>query len=193
MSVSHPTLLSYPIKLRWEGWETDTHKLQQYGWQLSAEQDPLRGLLRLAIKNSRAKIYGISDITNFDYICYHKNKYMNYYEFLSKIDPIEIQLASQMFLHIQQIGPMNFHPIDAQPQFTTLEPKSIEDLILFAPNLARTQEIIIPEKSVLDLMDEILKKQEPARHEYFTNKVRDDKFNVSPRQKVHAQIISLVA
>ena len=212
MSVGEPKLLSYPIRLQWLGWETDTFCLQQAGWQISAEQNIERRSLRFALKydgsNNRVyynspydtpqnhNLYGMSEEIRFDYHTFHLGSSFDQYkqyDLLKHMRPIHVQLVNKMCIQVASAVPLNFSPIDSLPQFHTIEPKSIEDLILFAPNLVRTQEIIIPEKSVLDLMNEILKKQEPARHEYFTNKARDDKFQASPRQKVHAQIISLVA
>jgi hypothetical protein len=191
MSVGNPPLLSHPIRLHWAGWETDTHILQQCGWQISASQDQTYNRMQIAFKHKDFRVYGISEFIDFNFHAYHLCNSVNQYEILKYIRDLNVrcEIGQQIYLHVQ--GPVNFKPVDTLPQFTTLERNSIEDLIYFAPNLARTQEIIVPDKSVVELMEEILKKQDPARQKYFEDKVREDKF--SPRQKVHAQIISLVA
>lgn len=84
----------------------------------------------------------------------------------------------------------SFETIDAMPQLR--EVRSLNDLVHFAPSLVRTKEIIVPEESVNDLMGRIIEMQQPARIERIQRDIRDDVIG-KPRQKFHAQILSLAA
>jgi hypothetical protein len=91
----------------------------------------------------------------------------------------------------------SFKPVDACPSVMMEEIKSLKDLIHFQP-LPQAQEIIIPEKSVADLLEDILKKQEPEQMQYWKRfqeeamlaKGRRLDIEEMPERKVHAQIIT---
>lgn len=90
----------------------------------------------------------------------------------------------------------SFKPIDAHPQFVERTVASLEDLVHFAPALVRTQEIIVPEETVPDLMERILKMQDPARQARLKAELREARYGqdirYAPQQKFHAQILSIV-
>lgn len=58
----------------------------------------------------------------------------------------------------------------------------------FAGPLIRTSEIIIPEESVPELLERILKLQQPARMDRIREELRGERRR---EQKFHAQIISM--
>jgi hypothetical protein len=57
----------------------------------------------------------------------------------------------------------SFNAIDATPSFTERRISRVEDLAHFAAPLVKTREIIIPQDSVPELLERILKLQQPAR------------------------------
>lgn len=187
-------ILSRPIKLHWAGWETDTFRLQQCGWQLSADQDLAYNKMRIALRHADLGMRAISQSINF-----------NYHEAL--LDPryigqavIGIQaMAPDIHIHrrpiMREYGDVsNFRAIDAAPQFNErLDIQSLDDFAHFAAPLVRTQEIIVPEESVDDLLARILDKQQSAKRAYFEDKVRRMRSDgdVPQQAKFHAQIISL--
>lgn len=188
-------LLSVPLKLHWAGWETNTYRLQQAGWSLSAEQDFYRGGMRLGLRHEGAHMYGITDMVDFDY--HHSLNAWEHQEYLKHIS-LKARLASNF--HVQIIEPLSevgFRPIDAVPQLTRHEVKSLDDLMHFATPLARTQEIILPEEDVGKMLERILELQQPAKTEYFKQKLRENhegmEWDAIPRQKFHAQILSIAA
>jgi predicted nucleic acid-binding protein len=67
--------------------------------------------------------------------------------------------------------------------------------MVFAPNLARTQEIIVPEQSVDDLLNMMLEKQASNRAQLIRKRVREqgEMIDFNPRTHVHAQIVSIAA
>lgn len=189
MWADQPRILSRPIRIRWAGWETDTLALQQAGWSLSAHQDPVRGEMQLAFENREIDVRGVSQRIDFDYVSIARD----FPE--AHLPPISAQMANRLYLSLSQPF-VTFQPIDAMPSFVDMwQPKTLEDLAHFAVPLARTQEIIIPEPNVTDLLDKILAMQDPAKHAYFERRVRDDRMMREgvPRQKFHAQIVSFAA
>ena len=85
----------------------------------------------------------------------------------------------------------NFTAVDAEPSFTTVERQSIKDFNLFAPCLARTEEIIIEPQSVAECLDLIRKMQAPELQAVRKrNEQRREPIN---QQNFHAQILSLAA
>lgn len=86
--------------------------------------------------------------------------------------------------------------VDMQPQM--IKVNDIEDLKIFAGCMARTQQLIVDPDDVNGMMERILELQDPARQEYYKQRLRESKIEgmerrASPRQKFHAQIVSLAA
>lgn len=184
-------LLSRPLGIHWAGWETTTYRLQQAGWQLSADQDVYERRIRIAMKHEGMALYGMSRWTEFDYerFAYEPRDY-----------PMIVMQAMGREVFIQEHGrvELNFQAIDAKPCFVAdRKVTRLEDLAHFAAPLVRSREIIIPEENVDELLEKILKLQQPAR----TDRIREEMRRGSegrlitdqPQQKFQAQIISLAA
>lgn len=186
-SLSQHYLLSEPVRVHWAGWETTTLALQQAGWALSAQQDVAMGRLRIALKHAEYRVIGMTETLEFDFIEHSRHPNM-------RGVVLRAQLAHQMHVQLME-RELSFKPIDASPMMEFRERRSLDDLVLFAPSLVRTQEIIVPEPSVAELLEQILKLQEPAKNEYFKQLVAEERpqWDAKPRQKFHAQILSLVA
>lgn len=181
-------VLSEPVRVMWAGFETDTLRLQRAGWSLSAEQDVCRGAMRLAMRHEQAQAFAISDPMDWHYreagwhrtVCVH------------------MRMAHR--IEFREMGRVdwNFQPIDAQPTFIPdFRFRQLEDFAHFAPSLVRTKEIIIPEETVPDLLERILALQEPGRQEALKRQLQADRAGMTrdaiPRQKFHAQILSIAA
>lgn len=183
-----PRILSQPVPVRWAGFESDTHKLQQAGWQLSAEQDISYDSIRIAMYHEALRLRAISNISDFHYReAMHDPRYAR-----SVILPIQ-HMANDM--RVQIIDDLTgFRAIDAQPMVAKTEIRSLEDFNIFATPMARTNEIIVDPDSVADMMGRILELQDPARQEHYKRTLREQQGNARQvEQKFHAQIISLAA
>lgn len=187
-------ILSRPVRLDWAGWETDTFRLQQAGWSLSAEQDVYRNTMRIAFRHEGLATTAMTEVSRWEFErSHHDPSYLSHL-----VLPVRV-MSRQVNIHMQ--GALDwsaFKPIDAQPSWTSHRIERLEDLVHFAPSLARTKQIILPEESVSDLLDRITKMQEPGREEHFKRLAREaqDPGSVprtQPLSKVHAQIISLAA
>jgi hypothetical protein len=185
-------VMSRPVRMFWAGWETDTHKLQKAGWALSAEQDPFRGSLRLAMRHVEHGWRGLTETrdwrhaTEYDPAVYHNPDRWPW---------LRADLAHQF--SIVQTYPLasrfrpevEFAPIDATPQARKSEPKTFDEYCHFA-RLDRQHRIILPEESVPKLLERILELQQPARAERIRKEVRDERFE---KLTHHAQILSFPA
>lgn len=190
----HGRLLSKPVKVYWDGWETDTYRLQQNGWDLSVDQDPSYRRMRLVIRNQRQGFIGQTNDIPMELL--YPDPHRNIWE---DDRPAHIWQMRHMgrSIMVQEHGPIsayaNFKAIDAKPQLSFDRVTSLEDLVPFAAApLVRTQALVLPEKTVDDLLAEILEKQAGAKTEYFKDLVYREGQEM-PRHKFHAQIISLAA
>lgn len=184
-------LASQPWKLHFAGWETDTFRLQQNGWQLSAVQDPCYDAIQIAFQHPEYRIRGISSkIAHYD-----ARSHMGFGGLRDGPRYMEAhaQLASDFITHTATVAPFaSFKPIDAEPQLMDTRQMMSQNMV-FAPNLARTQEIIVPEHSVDDLLNMMLDKQAANRAELIRKRVRQqgEVLDFNPRTHVHAQIVSI--
>jgi hypothetical protein len=186
-------LASQPWKLHFAGWETDTYRLQQNGWQLSAVQDPYYDAIQIAFNHPEYRIRGVSSRVNH----YDARGYMGFGGMRDGPRYMEASahLASDFVSHAQFVAPMDrFKPIDAEPQLMDMRQMMSQNMV-FAPNLARTQEIIVPEHSVDDLLNMMIEKQAANRAELIRKRVREQgqQIDFNPRTHVHAQIVSIAA
>lgn len=189
---SEGRLLSKPVHVHWDGWETDTYRLQQAGWDISMDQDPYGERMRMVIRNQRHGFIGqTNDIP------------------LSRIRPGHLDDRGPARQHIWQMRHMgrtilvngdgvsdyvNFRAVDCKPQLSFARVTSLEDLVPFASApLVRTQALVLPEATVDQLLSEILERQAEAKMDYFKDLVFREGQAAPPAHKFHAQIISLAA
>lgn len=187
MGPFNPRILSQPYKVYWAGWETTTTRLQQCGWEISAEEDIYSRSIRIALRHQQAQVTAISNLVPYDY--FRQGQYLEHGpEFHMAY------MASRLFVSIQD-NLTAFKPIDAMPQFVNTERKSIEDLGIFATPLVRTEEIIVEPQDVASLLEQIkqiqLPEQAAIRARQRLKEGREGQAH--PRQKFHAQILSIAA
>jgi len=178
-------LASRPMRLHFAGWETDTYRLQQNGWQLSAIQDPYMDAMQIAFQHQEYRMRGITHKIRREYDMMMQNHMID----------APCHLATDFISHTTSIAPFGkFQPIDAEPQFMETRQRMSENMV-FAPNLARTQEIIVPEQSVDDLLNMMLEKQAANRAQLIRKRVREqgEMIDFNPRTHVHAQLVSIAA
>ncbi|MDR3474518.1 MAG: hypothetical protein P4M09_22945 [Devosia sp.] len=176
------------------GWTTDTLRLQQAGWSISAEQDVSRMEMMLAMRHPHAASYGISSRVDW--------RYMEDMDRFSGFAPMrlgaDIRFGRNIeVMHHGPVAPYSFQAVDAQPELMTTRRTHIEDFAHFAPSpLARTNPIVVPEENVQELMDRILKLQQPDRTDRIRAALRNPEgymIDSLPKQTFHAQIISFAA
>ena len=182
-------LQSRPIRTYMLGLSSDTLTMQNAGWEFSAEQDLSRMTLHIIARNKNARLYAVAH-DHFDY-------------FRAADDPqffygltINFNLICSNLTATLNVPSMRHEPVDMLPR--TIERRDIEDYKIFATPLVRTNEIIVPESSVDDLLKMILEKQEPEQTKYYKQQLERKRLEGEvieplPEQKFHAQIVSIAA
>jgi hypothetical protein len=180
-------LLSRPHRVHFAGFESSTYRLQQAGWQLSAEQSPRDGRLGLVMRHQGAGCYMMADEVRFNFMSSLRSEQEYELDF-------QVRRCSSDITVIQSnMGFGGFEPIDATPQFVTTERKSIKDFNIFASQLVRTEEIIIEPQSVAECLDLIRKMQAPELAAVRKRNLDRDRMDPINQQNFHAQIVSLAA
>lgn len=190
MALSEARFLSLPCPVVFAGWQTTTAALQQAGWRLSAEQDFMRYRIRLALNFEPARLFMLSESRDFDFVrsgtSYGDRNQLPVFEIVHVANGMTINLMESSF---------DFKPIDAAPQFTEVKRTSIEDFGIFAPCLARTEEIIVEPATVAGLLDQIKQLQAPELAAIRERNRKAERRSDQPfrQQRFHAQIVSLAA
>lgn len=185
MVFGEPRILSRPLRVHWAGWETTTFRLQKCGWKLSAYQDIRGSRIQMALRHDGLQIEGITNELSYEYeraLDMRERDYVN-----SIVLTVQRMLGEQVMLRTVGELPM-WSPVDAEPRYTEEKIVRLEDFAHFAGPLIRTNEIIVPEESVPELLERILKMQQPGRMARIREELRGEH---RPQQKFHAQIISL--
>jgi len=185
-------LLSKPFEIRWGGWSAMSTHLQQAGWEISAEEDFQSLGLRIALRHRDFQMYGMSEMIRFDY-------FENVRFDGRRLPTINIQwMVNKAVITSLHDDLSEFRPIDARPQMMKMERKDIEDFSIFATPLVRTEEIIIEPETVAECMEIIKKIQKPEqeairdRRRLAESREGRNMMEAVPRQKFHAQILSIV-
>lgn len=180
MAQFRPRLLSAPHKVYFAGFESTTFKLQNHGWQLSANEDYYGQRAQLAMRYEPAGLYMIADSVEHTYGHYYTERPLEFV--ISKVVGRDIIISSY------DISFESFKPIDATPRMVERKESSISDFNIFATPLVRTEEIIIDPKSVSECLELIRKMQAPDLEQI---RERNRAREVMADQKFHAQILSV--
>lgn len=191
-------ILSTPIRVVMMGFESDTLRLQNAGWELSVYEDFSCHAIRLAMRHRTLRLYALSRLVRLEH----------YYDLANRMESIR-----HLVFDIQGVAPeiqtivehrvdfSKFKPIDAVPQWVDQEIKQISDFNIFR-TLEASKEIIVDPKTVSEMLNEILKSQAPKQKELreeLRKKRRREEIeflpleNIKPAEEVHAQIITIAA
>lgn len=174
--------LSQPIRVHWAGWESDTYRLQQMGWEIAAHQDVVGGRMQIALKHPKGHAMGISEVVPFDYRG-DRDWTREFYGSDFRVNFHDLARTINIHHHGAIASWPSFELVDAMPQVSAAPVTRLEDLVHFAG--PKRQSFILPEETVPDLMERILKLQQPAREAHF---LREAKL---PPPRFQAQILSL--
>lgn len=157
-------LTSFPIPVRFAGFESTTAQLQHMGWSLSLQQDPVRAQCRLAMEYEKAGLFAMTSPMDFMAMELFFAMERGNTEPLRALgfDVIYVGNAFQVY-RMPVTGPSflaDFQPIDAEPQSAVIERP--EDFSLFR-KLDKTKDVLIDPNDVPGLMEMILKAQKPEQ------------------------------
>lgn len=187
-------LLSRPCLVYWAGWETDTQKLQQSGWSISAEQDMMSRGVRLAMRHEPMRLYAITNIVADVHWEAVQNPYAH------GVDVVFSVIKAGSGMQVQLIeSHFDFKSVDCQPQMTTNPVRDVEDMGIFQTPLTRTAEIIVEQAdmSVIEHLEAIKELQAPKQAEIRQRMLKESAVqegevipDIAPQQEMMAQIIT---
>lgn len=154
---------SLPVRVCFEGWESDTLRLQSHGWELAINQDLMRRQLGLVISHPKLRMYGISRAVGFDPYLILSNPKSQYGQFKDLFFQM-IAISSDLRMLIPEPFSVSAaESFDARPQMVTRNEKNLSEFKLFRP--LGGKEIWLEEHTAAQLMEEVLKKQKPKQAE----------------------------
>lgn len=155
-------IINRPIPVRWGGWETDTYRLMEDGWVLSAYQDVHYNKMQLAMKHPKLNVQGISMLADFDY-----EALLNGHTFTVPFFLKFKSFAEQVHVHTAgNISVNEFRPIDARPTYEAKHSISrLEDLANFPEIVPEVPEnaIHLKEANMAQILEMALQRQEPEQ------------------------------
>lgn len=181
-------ILSQPARVIWEGWESDTLRLQNAGWELSVAFEEERSRYSLAIHNQSMRLYGIT----------HEPIEMRFTRDSAYARPRGqmptfhiVHMARCIEIHrVEYMNLVEFQPIDARPEYINTPIRSMADYNMFR-TIDHAEDVYVEEAnmSVLDHLQAIKDLQSPdqeAIRQRLLN-ARDD----APQIVAHTNIVSL--
>lgn len=198
-------IVNPPLRVHMLGMEGTTQSMQHAGWSLSMRQDVYQRSIQLSMRHEQMKLFALSRSMDLDYMQYSSRNHDNFYRhFVFVIDSVatkmEIVLHSSEFLSMRH--PIShfegYSPVDATPQIERLQRRSIEDFMLFRP-INNTKSVIVDPNDVPQLMEMILKAQQPQQEEIRKRQRQAENMayvidaGLIPSQNIHAQIITVAA
>jgi hypothetical protein len=200
MPISVGKLFDSPIcEVEFAGFRSDTYTLQRAGWQISAEQVPSEGRIRLALKFAPAQLYAMTST-----VSYTDMMYFNSPNYRREAAPIVFRVqwmstSPRIEIMSQPVGGFRFEAIDCEPMLANREVKSMDELIPFRPISTEAPELIIAPDRVAEVLDMILKCQDPRQAEIREAQRRQSwkdaqdsgKFGHNPTKDIKAQIIAI--
>lgn len=184
-------ILSYPLRVEFAGFESDTYRLQQAGWEFSVEENFMDCSLSIIMRNRQRHAVAMAFRVRLDYY-----RAMDDMEYLRHIVIPMSNMGSEIRLHHHERMYYNFRPADMTPSLRQHEIVNLEDFALFATPKVKAQEIIVPEQSVPELMEMILRLQDEDKTRYYEHKLRSkpregECYSAPPQTIHHAQILSV--
>lgn len=186
-------MLSRPIGVVWCGWESNTLRLQQGGWELAVEYEPHRDMYRLMVHSHHGQLYGLSNATHLDKrLATAWNEDMpNSFAMTGLARSLEVITEH----HAGEGAFAGFQQIDATPQFVERKIERVEDFNIFQTITKRADEIII-EKADLSVIEHLqaIKDLQSASQEEIRGKMLDGRAadrDASPEVQIHTNIVQL--
>lgn len=187
------------VNVHFAGFRSNTLELQNNGWQLSASEDFSRRSgyreLQLILHHSGGGMTMASRVQLMDVDFIMRRAPLPDFKvnaiqlsgrstFMATPEPMDISFSSRSFVSI-----------DATPSFERIDLSQI-DLMKFGvfKKINDSANIFLPEKTIEELMSEILSKQDPRQKEIRQNNKRRDfmqDFNRNPNEEIKVQLIAI--
>lgn len=169
MSINRESFIQgYPVKVIFAGFESDTLKLQEQGWQISLHErrDMWCGFF-LSLYHEQANLRAMTNII--------EERAFNY---ITRMDRMHIHSPggrlTDLVFHVQSVYPriecmrtpipeaFTSTPVDCRPQITEIQ--NLDEFALFRP-INPEAEFFLDKYDAMDLMKIVLEKQKPKQKE----------------------------
>lgn len=174
-------ILSRPMKLIWAGWETDTLKLQQAGWELSAQQDYAMDMLRIAMRHKHLNVVGMSNGIDYRQVVHAPLNTAPFY------DAVNLGISYRIEQQCLNFSPEAFNPIDATPRMTDRTIHHLEELQIFKTVNQDAKEIYLSEASMSDILNVALSKQDDRQAEIRQRMIKDQEISDMTKRDSNVQ------
>lgn len=163
------TIKSYPLAIRFAGWESDTYTLQRQGWQLAARQGMSQYgpdyEVQFILRHEQAKLHAITAPLNFRMMEMVRGGSEEYLRALQlNVVCMGSEVRVQVLHQSSSFRLQDFSAVDCTPQMSN-EEVNLSELKIFRPISTSAPEIIIPTASVDEMMELVLKLQDPKQAE----------------------------
>lgn len=191
-------ILSQPLRLFWNGWESDTLTLQRSGWEVSVSENIERNVMAIALRHKETNMRGFSDFMDFDfYKSRVKSKYdiyQNSQDEYSSMPIIRCRIASDFIINIRNTSIYDFHAIDARPVYNSgrMEGHYLDELAHFKRVDYDSKEIFLEKASMKDILDMALEKQRPQQELIRKKMIRQKEMDImrDSKLKAHLRLVS---
>ena len=179
---------SAPVPVYFAGFKSDTMTLQGSGWQFSVDQQVMYqyGEIHLVIA---AKNEDIGQYMWFNPVRLQRGEAFN--------ELMDTGRLQSMTLHAQYLSPkfqarimpmttasLNMTPVDMNPSFVETKDVDITDFAMFKPiNVSEDFEIYLNRKDEAEILDLLLKKQDPKQKE-----IRENRRHKSWKEKTSGHV-----
>ena len=174
-----PRVLSRPIPVRFQGWRSTTAELQQAGWELATQYTVHEDMYQLAVSNPQLQLVGrTTQPINIPRDLQYRSDRGD----LPTFDVSYVAHRVKVFEHREVHFPTVWHRIDATPQLATDEVRDLHDLCHFAPyDKSRELMVAAADMEVVELLDAIMRKQQPKQQELREKLVKSSKIERTHR------------
>ena len=156
-------MTSPPIELHWNGWVSDTHTLQNYGWAISIAQHANHAGfgLHVLLSHEESNVHGMSESLEINPMSYLRD--VSYARSLN----VKMTLARDFYVST----PINFaesYPADCRPAMRYVPETSrfrLSEFDVFERLKVPEHDLVISKASVGEILAFVLDKQEPTQEE----------------------------
>lgn len=168
-------LHSPPSKVYFNGWESDTVRLGQHGWDISVSEDFAEHRFNMLLYHVSSNIKMLAE-ARIDPLRERASRGWAYSEKLGFDGPqFQVRRAWQGEARITpfHVFPRFDHWVDTRPQMEEVVPQDVMDLPIFRSRLAPVaKQLIVEPQDVSQLLEQIMRMQSPRQAEIRKNNAR---------------------
>lgn len=158
-------LENQPIRVEFQGWSSDTHRLQQAGWQMAMYHEPQHMRDYFVFSNEAMKIRGVSHGYDRYHVLDGRNRNGKFDA--DRVPPIIINCLGDLRATYVQLDfdIMKARQIDCQPRMIESSEVQWDSLFGIVPNCNESMFVDKADMDVVDHLQAIIDKQRPKQAE----------------------------